>query len=44
MVKAYKEMAASEKKRPDSTFGAFQGPAYEFLRTIETKEKNHIGF
>jgi hypothetical protein len=44
MVKAYRDLSIPDKRRSDNHFGSFQGATFEFLRTLEQKERNHVNF
>ena len=44
MVKSYKDLNIQDKKRNENHFGAFQNAVFEFLCTLEQKERNHISF
>lgn len=44
IVKQYRDMNLPEKRKPENIYGPFQGSVYEFLRTNDLKERNHITF
>lgn len=44
MIRSFKEVGITERRRKEVQYGAFQSASYEYLRTLEIKEKNHINF
>lgn len=42
IIKSYKDFNIAERRRKENQFGPYQGPAFEFFRSLEQKERAHV--